>query len=56
MNLQVNLTEFHLHENETLSYKGHANDGTLLQLAPDSVFKYGSVTCYRSRIVTPYCY
>ena len=36
-------------------YKGHSNDGTLLQLTPDSVFKYGSVTRYCGGTVTR-CY
>ena len=36
-------------------FKGHCNDGTLLQLTPDSVFKYSSVTRYWSRTVTR-CY
>ena len=25
-------------------FKSYSNDGTLLQLTPDSVFKFGSVT------------
>ena len=29
-----------------MSFKGHCNDGTLLQLTPDSVFEYASVTRY----------
>ena len=45
MKLQVNLTDFQLHESMHV-YKGHSNDITLLPLTPDSVFKYGSVTCY----------
>ena len=36
-------------------YKGHSNDGTLLQLTPASVFKYGSVTRYWGGTVTR-CY
>ena len=46
--IQVNLTKFHLigPKRNNVFFKGHCNDGTLLQLTPDSVFKYGSVTRY----------
>ena len=36
-------------------FKSYSNDGTLLQLTPDSVFKFGSVTRYWGGTVTR-CY
>ena len=36
-------------------FKGYSNDGTLLQLSPDSGFKHGSATRYWSDTVTR-CY
>ena len=33
-------------------FKGYSNDGTLLQLSPDSGFKHGSATRYWSDTVT----
>ena len=44
--IQVNLTKFHLigPKRSNMFFKSYSNDGTLLQLTPDSVFKHGSVT------------
>ena len=46
--IQVNLTECLLigPKRNNMFFKSYSNDGTLLQLTPDSVFKYGSVTRY----------
>ena len=46
--MQENLTKFYLiaPKRNNVFFKGHCNDGTLLQSTPDSVLKHGSVTRY----------